>query len=316
VSDLSVIIPTRDGEQTIGELLRRLRRQQGIGVPEILVMDSGSRDRTPAIARELGARIEQVPPDRFDHGSTRTRAAELARGEILVYLTQDALPADDQCLARLTAPLRQREEVAASYGRQVARADSSLFAKHLRWFNYGEISGIRGKEDREQLGFRTVFISNSCAAWRRGPLAAAGYFGRDQIFGEDSCALGRLLLLGYRVAYVAEARVIHAHDYSLVQEFRRYFDVGVFHRREQWLRDEFGTASGAGRAYVISEMKRIIAEKRYLLLPVSVARNLMKLLGYRTGLLHQRLPAGLCARLSMNPGWWARCGQGTRRGEE
>ena len=304
MSDVTVIIPTLNGEQWLDQLLGRLRAQQGVPSLEIMVIDSGSRDRTLTIARAHGVRIEQTGPEGFDHAGTRTRAAVMATGDVLVYFTQDALPENDQCLAELLKPLAADQRLAASYGRQLPHARSSLFAKHLRWYNYGDRSETRGREDRERLGLRTVFISNSCAAWQRAPLAAIGYFGHDQLFGEDSLALARLLDQGWRVAYAAEARVIHAHDYTLGQEFRRYFDVGVFHRSQEWLLREYGRAGGAGRGYVVSEMRRIVRDRRYSLLPLAVFRNLVKYLGYRTGLGYRFLPGFLCPRLSMNPAWW------------
>ncbi len=303
---ISVIIPTRNAEPFLPALLERLRGQEGVGEMEILVVDSASDDNTCAIAADFGARVHGIALADFDHGATRTMAVQMSRGGIVVFLTQDALPVDEQGLARLVRPLREEERVAAACGRQVPWPGASFFGAHLRQFNYGERSVIRSWQDRDRLGLKTVFISNSFAAYRRDALAEVGFFGQHHLFGEDACAVGRLLGKGYRVAYVAEAQVFHSHDYSVLQEFRRYFDVGAFHRQQQWLLQEFGTVRGEGGRYVRSQLRAIREQGRWDLLPSCLLRNLAKFAGYKLGLHHQWLPSGLLPRLSMNPGWWAR----------
>ena len=305
---ISVIIPTRNAARFLPALLERLRQQAGVGELEILVVDSSSGDATTAIAAEHGARVCEIPADSFDHGGTRTMAVQICAGDELVFLTQDALPVDEHSIARLVRPLREDGRVAAVCGRQVPWPDASLFGAHLRRFNYGETSGIRSWEDRQRLGLKTVFISNSFAAYRRQPLAEVGFFGERHLFGEDACTVGRLLQRGYRVAYAATAMVYHSHDYTALQEFRRYFDVGAFHCREQWLLREFGAISGEGARYVRSELRTIGEQGRWELLPAFLLRNLMKYVGYRLGRHHHLLPAGLVPHLSMNPGWWRREG--------
>ncbi|HSL40477.1 MAG TPA: glycosyltransferase family 2 protein, partial [Desulforhopalus sp.] len=135
---------------------------------------------------------------------------------------------------------------------------------HLRLFNYPPQSSIRSHADRERFGLKTVFVSNSFAAYRRGPLEEVGYFKNTLIFGEDTCTLGRLLLAGYRVAYVSEAAVYHSHNYSLVEEFRRSFDIGVLHSTEKWLLATYGRAEGVGGRYVRSVLNMLSREKNII----------------------------------------------------
>ena len=133
-----------------------------------------------------------------------------------------------------------------------------------------------------------------------------GYFGRRQLFAEDALAVGRLLLAGYQVAYVPEAWVYHSHDYGLLDEFKRYFDMGVTHRREQWLLATFGRASGQGMAYMRSGWRYLRRRRALRLFAPFCLRAAMKLVGYRLGLYSHLLPAGLRPRLSMQPSWWRR----------
>ncbi|HHB77580.1 MAG TPA: glycosyltransferase family 2 protein [Desulfobulbus sp.] len=301
---ISIIIPTRNGESSLAELLQQLKGQICSAELEILVVDSSATDATREIARKHGARVIKISAAEFDHGTTRTMAAEMAAGEYIVFLTQDAIPVDKNCISRLVAPLEQHENIAVTYGRQLPKLDASLFARHLRAFNYDDKSCVRSLKDKATLGLKTVFVSNSCAAYRASALASVGYFGGEHLFAEDACAVARLLQMGFKIAYVAEALVFHSHNYSVFQELRRYFDVGAFHRRQHWIIEEFGSAGGAGRSYVRSELNCLFSEKQYSLLPSFFVRNLMKLAGYKLGYYHTLLPESALPFLSMNPAWW------------
>jgi rhamnosyltransferase len=301
---LSIIIPTLNGGPVFARLLEGLGRQHLDRQYELLVYDSSSTDETVEIARSFGAEVIPVRRGGFDHGTTRSLAAERARGELLVFMTQDAVPADDHALERLIAPFADRPDIAATYGRQLPAPDADVFAAHLRLHNYPDRSEIRCFQDRDRHGFRTVFISNSFAAYRRDVLAAHGFFPARQIFGEDSCALAKLLESGYCVAYVSEARVYHSHNYSVLQDFRRYFDIGVFHSCHKDMLEKFGTPTGAGRRFVGSELAYLAGRKEYLRLPESIVRNGAKFIAYQLGRRHKKMPRRLVRFMSLHRSWW------------
>jgi rhamnosyltransferase len=153
------------------------------------------------------------------------------------------------------------------------------------------------------MGIKSIFISNSFAAYRREALLASGGFPKNVIFGEDTITAARLLLSGWKVAYVAEAQVYHSHSYTWKQEFKRYFDIGVLHARARWLLQEFGTAGGEGGRFVRSEL-RYLWPLHWSLIPSALIRTALKLVGYRLGRIEKRLSPGLKRRLSMHPGFW------------
>ena len=299
---ISVIIPTRNGGERFVQVLNALNLQC-IVPEEILVIDSGSTDATLAIAGQYGARVLSIPPQEFDHGGTRSKAAELAVGDLLVFMTQDAIPADAKALRNLIAPLED-SMVAAAYGRQEPFPEATCFARHLRKYNYPGNSALRCWEDRKQYGFRTAFISNSFAAYRKDLLASVGYFEDGLLFGEDTFTLAKLLHKGYCAAYAADARVLHSHNYSLLQEFRRYFDIGVVHARHRSFMESFGTPTGEGKKYVASELAFLVREKYFFMLPASIARNTMKLIAYTLGKHYRLLPFRLAVMCSFNKNWW------------
>ncbi len=299
---LSVIIPTWNGAAVMRDLLSTLS-QQTVHLHELLIVDSSSRDQTVVIAKEFGAEVVVIPQEEFDHGGTRTMIARKAQGDILIFLTQDAVPASTDALAKLIEPLLADETIGVTYGRQLPNLDATVLAAHLRLFNYPPQAGVRSFVDREQLGLQTVFTSNSFAAYRRTTLAEVGYFKGGLIFGEDTCTVGRLLIRGYKVAYVAEAMVFHSHNYSWLQEFRRSFDIGVLHVTERWLLETYGRAEGRGRQYVQSGVSYLINEGQRVLLPVFLWIVFLKFLGYKLGCHFQLLPKRLIPFLSMHKSW-------------
>ena len=130
------------------------------------------------------------------------------------------------------------------------------------------------------------------------------YFEKGLLFGEDSLALAKLLEQGYCVAYAADARVIHSHNYSIREDFKRYFDIGVFHLINRDVMEKFGTPSAEGRRYVISEWSFLLKQKKYWLLPESCLRIIVKYLAYNLGKRYTLIPNRLALRLSMNRKWW------------
>ncbi len=301
---VSVIIPTWNGEPWLDKVLAGLKRQT-LAPDEIIVIDSGSSDATLSIVRRYGVRLVAIAQQDFDHGGTRTMAANLAMGEILVFMTQDAVPAADNALEGLVRPFAQDEKIAAAYGRQLPNSDATPFSAHLRLFNYPAQSQVRCWADRSRCGFKTIFISNSFAAYRRDVLAAHGFFPQKVLFGEDTLTVAKLLENGYCVAYVGDAAVYHSHNYSILQDIKRYFDIGVFHVDQKDQLMKFGGPGGAGMQFVRSEIAMLWADKKYYLIPESCLRNLGKFTAYQLGKRYKRLPRCCARRMSMHPSWWS-----------
>ena len=304
---LSIIIPTLNGGSILRETLKQLSLQS-VQADELLIVDSSSTDETTTIAREFGADVTVIPRNEFDHGGTRSMAAKHATGEILLFFTQDAVPASHNVIEELIAPFINNDSIAICYGRQLPNKDASLFATALRNFNYPEVSRVREFSDKEILGLKTAFVSNSCAAYRKEYLQKVEYFAEGLIFGEDTCCAGKLLKKGYKIAYVAEATVFHSHNYSIIGEFNRSFDIGVLHSSEYWLLETFGRAEGEGFKYIRFEFSIIITKKKLYLLPAFFCRNYAKLLGYKLGTKYHVLPKWLLPKLSMSSSWWNKAG--------
>jgi rhamnosyltransferase len=300
---ISIIIPTYNGEETLRELFAVLHYQT-IQPFEILVVDSSSTDNSVEICKQHGATVQVITQDEFDHGGTRTMMCQKAQGELLLFFTQDAIPTTRDAIEKLIQPLIDDPTIATSYGRQLPDKHAGFTAAHLRGFNYPPESVIRRYGDRELLGIRTIFTSNSFAAYRSSALAEVGYFKNGLIFGEDTCTVGRLLQRDYGIAYVAEASVYHSHEYDLGQEFKRSFDIGVLHSVEANLFDDFGKAEKRGVDYVCSGLKMLRDNSQYLAMVDFMVRVFTKYLGYKMGRKHALFPTGVLMQLSMHRNWW------------
>jgi rhamnosyltransferase len=269
-----------------------------------LVVDSCSDDGTNFTSMPAGSRSIQIPVATFNHGGTRNLSLQRlpTATDVVVFMTQDALLADVTALQKLVSAFDD-PTVACAFGRQLPHADASALAAHARLFNYPEASRVVSLADKDRLGLKTCFMSNSFAAYRVTDLLAVGGFPSNVILGEDMAVAARLLLAGKRVAYQAGACAYHSHNYTPLEDFRRYFDTGVFHAREQWLLDAFGGASGEGLRFVKSELRYLLKNAPWLI-PSALLRTVLKLLGYRLGRAEVRLPLALKRRLSMFRGFW------------
>ncbi len=299
---LTIVIPTLNAAPHLPALLPALARQ-GIAPERYLVIDSQSTDDTREAFRSFGATVVEIDRSTFNHGGTRQRAVEMRPdADVIVMMTQDAIPQRDDAIMRLVDAFSD-PQVGVAYGRQLPRTVARGIERHARLMNYPPQSAVRGFQDREQTGVKTVFCSDSFAAYRRSALHSVGGFPEDAFFAEDQLVAGRMLIDGWRIAYRGDAEVTHSHGYTLVEEFRRYFDVGVFHGRNRWLIEAFGAAEGEGLRFIKSEIAYLARHDPFQL-PSAIVRTFAKYAGYKMGSREARLSTRWKRRLSMQPFYW------------
>jgi O-antigen biosynthesis protein len=217
VSRVSVVIPVKDGERYLAELLDALARE---GADELLVIDSGSRDRSLEIARAAGVKLLEIDSAEFGHGRTRNLGAERTSGELICFLTQDATPTPGW-LAAVRDGFSLDARVGAVFGPHLPREDTSpMIARELER-HFASFAGADGGPALQGPGDEP-FLSNVNAAYRRDCWEQIRFrdvpYSEDQAFGRD------LLAAGWLKAYHPGAAVLHAHDYGAVEFMRRYFD--------------------------------------------------------------------------------------------
>ena len=299
---VDVLIPVYRPGKELEELLDRLERQSR-PIGKIILMNT----EEACFPQELTGRYENVTVHhltkaQFDHGGTRDAGIRKSSADISVCMTQDAVPADRHLIRRLLEAFED-PEVGAAYARQLPKKGCNEVEKYTRSFNYPEESRIKSSEDLKTLGVKTFFCSNVCAAWRRRTYLELGGFERKTIFNEDMILAGKLVQAGGKIAYCAEAQVVHSHDYSALEQFRRYFDLAV----SQTMHPEVfaGISSESEGMHLVKKTAGHVLQikKPWLILRV-VTQNAGKLLGYRLGRCYRSLPKQVIRLCTMNRSFW------------
>jgi rhamnosyltransferase len=298
---IACIVPTYNGREDLARLLESLKYQ--VQKFDVFFVDSSSTDGTFELLNSTNHNVVSISSIDFNHGGTRQKIVDSCLNyDIYIFLTQDSILVNRSSLSEIVKYFAD-QKIGAVCGRQLPHTDASLLAQHARAFNYPDCVSIKSMEDVHQLGIKTCFMSNSFAAYRGEALSSVGGFPNHVIFAEDMYVAAKLLLAGWKVAYAGDAECRHSHNYTIVEEFERYFDMGVFHAREPWIREQFGGAGGEGVWYVLSELKFLGLYKLYLW-PVSFIRNAVKLIGYKLGQQEAKLPIWLKRKLSMYKRYW------------
>jgi rhamnosyltransferase len=306
MSQISIVIPVKDGGGDLVRCLAGIERQDLRPRAEVVVVDSGSVDGSAERARRWGARVLEIPPQEFDHGGTRNLAAAETRGEFLVFISQDAEPLGDRWLTSLISPLESDRRIAGVYGRQLPHAGATPPERYFLGFLYGPQPRSQEIGPSRELSMLTTMFSNANAAIRREAWEAFP-FAEDIIMSEDQDWARRVLLAGRRLTYEPSAAVRHSHPYTIRTAFRRFFDSGVSAERA-YLSDKASARvlhSNAVR-YAAGELGWLVRSRNARWIPYSCVYELAKLAGLQLGRRHRNLPTGLKRRLSAHPEWWSR----------
>jgi rhamnosyltransferase len=305
---ISVLIPVRDGGDELARCLHAVAAQQVDDDVEVLVIDSGSTDGTPELARRHGVRVHEIPAEEFHHGATRNLGVRLARGDIVVWTTHDAYPEGERWLEALTAPLREQEDgVAAVYGRQLAHHDAAPPERYFLDFLYGPNPRLQRVGSPEELTMETTLFSNANSAFPRA-LLLEHPFAEDVLIAEDQDWSRRMLLAGNAIRYEPRAAVRHSHAYTIFTGFRRFFESGVAGERT------FMAGGAAARGvlrrkaldYATGELRWLIRTGNARWIPYTVVYETAKFAGLQLGARHERLPRALKRRWTRYPGWFGR----------
>lgn len=297
-----IAVPTYNGGKIWKEVITSIKRYAPQNL-YVLVIDSNSKDDTAANALAAGFDVDTINGADFNHGGTRNIAVEKAQHEhdIIIFMTQDAIPQQDFIINIIDA--FKDEKVACAYGRQLPHVDANPLASHARYYNYPTKDYVCGYEDIPEMGIKTVFMSNSFSAYRISAFKKLGGFPSNTILCEDMYFTAKAVMAGFKVAYTANAVVRHSHNYTPMEEFKRYFDIGVFHADEPWIREEFGGAGGEGKRFILSELKYLL-KSAPLWIPLALINNFMKILGYKIGQNYKKLPLSIVKKLSMHKRYW------------
>ena len=315
---IDVIIPTYKPGEELFELLRRLARQS-VPVNRVILMNTEkSYFKKLMNGRKLCEEfpfvsVRHLSKKHFDHGNTRHLGVLASDAEIFVTLTQDAMPEDEFLLERLSQNLSGK--VAVAYGRQLPRRDCGVLERISRQYNYPEQSVIKGKDDEKRLGIKTYFCSNVCAAYRRDVYDLLGGFVRRTIFNEDMIYAAKAIQNGWLISYEADARVVHSHNYTCMQQLHRNFDLGVSQAEHPEVFSRV-KSEAEGKKLVKSTIMSLKDRGQADKIPYFLMQCCFKYAGYFMGKHYESLPGWMVLWLSDNKQYWKNKTKLTRKGHK
>ena len=304
-------MPVLDAGPLLEELLAAVGRQRVDADVEVLVCDSGSRDGSQAVARRHGATVIEIDRSDFSHGATRNLMVARASGDVVAFLTQDAVPAGDDWLAELLGGFALADDVALVHGPYRPRADASpSVARELLEFfaamapDGAPVVDRAGGHGWAGVSARATFFTDANGAVARWAWERVRF--PDVAYAEDRLLALRMLEAGFAKAYVPAAAVVHSHEYAPWDLFRRYFD------EFRGLRETFGHVEPLDPRRTLGVLRRQVAADRAWLrargvdgreLRVATLRSLrhyaIRALGSQLGSRADRVPSRLRRSLSL-----------------
>ena len=297
---MSVVIPVLNAGALLPGLLKSIASQQPAAPDEIILVDSHSTDNTVAIAQSY-PEVKIIPIDLFSHGRARNLGAREATGEIIVLMTQDALPADRHWLAELLEPLAD-PQVAAVCSRQVPRPDAPPTEKFFLSYHFPPGPPLRRvRPAGRSLTLADVFFSNVSAAVRRDIILRCP-FDETLIMSEDQQFARDLIAAGYAIVYQPSSVVVHSHRYSLGTAFRRYFD-SVYSLTLIFPAHDLKVSAAMGRRYLRQEIGYMLRHHP-LYVPYYCLYTLCKMAGVLCSHFAARMPLCLARACSLHRYYW------------
>ena len=283
---VQLIVPTLNAGELWPTFIEAVKSQIGLEF-KVLVIDSGSSDHTVQLTREAGWDLIQIQKSEFNHGGTRQLGIDSMDPEIelVIFMTQDAILVSANSLKRLLEPFGDLQ-IACVYGRQLPHHNATWYAASQRRINYPDQSVCKSYEDRQLLGIKTAFFSNSFGAYRVNTLKSTGGFPADVPLGEDMYVCAKMLMAGHKIYYCAEAQAFHSHNFSFTEEFKRYYKTGAFHKRERWLTDNFNSPLNLGLSILKTQWveSNLLPFRISIQLKIEIAlRSFLKILVFRIG---------------------------------
>jgi len=293
---------TKNDAPNVSSCLNAIYSQDGIDPFEVIAIDSGSTDGTLDVLKRFPVQLRQIPPESFHHARTRNLAAACAKGEILVFLSQDAIPASSRWLRTLLSNFDDAQ-VGAVYGRQLPKPGSSVERQDALNTLYGAQRIVKDPRAHNDFGYLFYHFSNVNSALRHSIWRSVHFPENLKVF-EDIGIAKRVLDAGWKIVYEPEAPVFHSHTHSTAGLFKRYFDIG-YSLKLLGIWDAPGTRRSMAR-----DAFRLLRKKLYRMRPnqrrnedkkassLGIRQDIVKSTGLFLGLSQACLPLFLKRHLS------------------
>lgn len=300
---ISIICPLFKGEQYIKELHCSLLKQlkvEEVDIKYVVTKPNNFEDNTIELLENLKAKYSVIKAEEFSHSITREEEAIKAKGDIIVFITQDIIIKDSEWLYKLTKDIISGT-CDAAFSKQIC--ENRTIERYTRMKNYPNESRIVSKEDVKTLGIMTYFYSDAASAIKKSTfIKLKGYDGKNLLTNEDMYIAYKLINNGYKIKYNADAQVIHSHAYTYKALFKRYFDQGVFLKQHKYI-SESGAGSSALKLVKFVAINSL-KEKNFNVLFDIIPNFAVRFIANKLGYSYENLSKGKILKYSSNPNYW------------
>ncbi len=311
MGNVDVVIPVYKPDKKLQMVISRLMGQTIVPSNIFLIHTRSSEDdwHTEQLLQEVQTeysvvQVVSIAQEEFDHGGTRDMAMHLCKSQYVLMMTQDAMPKNGKLIETLRNA--QGEKISVVFARQEPAKDCRIIERYTRTFNYpAESHSAMEKAAQTNNGIKSIFCSDVCAMYDRIAYEEVGGFPGKVIFNEDEIFAAKSLKAGYDIRYEAQAVVIHSHNYSGVQYFKRYFDLGVSQADFSYIFNEYH-AEDEGIRLVKQTFRYLMKRKSYFDIPVLFYHSGMKWIGMKLGKMYRKLPDKIIMKCTSNKAYWKR----------
>lgn len=275
---ISVICPLYNAENYIEDLYFSIKKQKDVCIEEIKFILTESSDNTEDKLKNLQCNYKKISKQEFSHSLVRERAAFEAKGEILVFITQDIKIVDEYWLYHLTKDIITGK-CEAAFSRQIGYEEHKV-ERYTREINYPAEKRIVSKDDIDRLGLMTFFFSDASSSISKEIFVKLkGYDNKNLPTNEDMYFAYKLIMNGYRIEYAADSKIIHSHDLSFKETLKRYGDIGKFFDENKYLTEY--SAGERGLTVLKYIVTRSIEDKKPLIIIDAIINFAARFIGMK-----------------------------------
>ena len=276
---IDIICPLYNAENDIKSLHESLIMQKNVEINKIRYVLTESQDKTEEILKEMQIEYKKIKRDEFSHSLTREKEAFESNADILVFVTQDIKIKRDDWLYYLTRKIIDGT-VEACYSRQLC--NNNTIEKYTREYNYPNKPKTVEQDDIKRIGLKAFFFSDASSAIKRETFVKLhGYDEKNFPTNEDMYIAYKLITNGYKIRYCAESEVVHSHQFTLKQYYKRYKDTGKFFKQNSYLNKYKVNQSGGSLAIYV--LKRAWKDKNYNVLIEFIPNMITRFIGMKIG---------------------------------
>ena len=248
---IDVVCPLYQAEKEIEQIITNIKKQKEVEINKIIFPITISKDseKTIEFIKNASCTYFTVEKEDFSHSLTREKAMnEYCESDVVVMITQDAIVEDEYAFYYIASAVNKN--VPYAYGKQISKKKNIEY--YTRKKNYGEVSHQVESKDVEKMGLLAFFASDAFSAYYRPLfLEIGGYDSIPMMMNEDMYYAKKIIDKGYKKAYVAEAKVVHSHNFTLKQLYKRYYDTGVWFTEHSEFDNYNSTSSGLSLAFYV-----------------------------------------------------------------